>query len=534
MPAATPRPDDFDAIVVGAGFAGLYMLHRLRGLGLRTRVLEAGDGVGGTWYWNRYPGARCDVDSLEYSYQFSEELQQEWEWPERFSAQPEILRYLNHVADRFDLRRDIVLETRVTAATFDEAADRWRVETDTGDLYTARYYVMATGCLSSTNKPEIAGLEDFAGETYHTGEWPHEAVDFRGARVGIIGTGSSAIQSIPLIAAEAEHLYVFQRTPNYSVPARNGPLDPDYAREVKSDYAKFRSENAQLGFGLRTHARDVSALDVTSEERERELEERWAHGGLPFLSAFNDIAFDETANAYVREFLHRKIAEIVDDPEVARLLSPDTTVGCKRICVDTDYFATFNRDNVTLVDVCAAPIECITPTGLRTSDSEYVFDRLVLATGFDAMTGAVLGVDIRGVGGRSLRDKWADGPRTYLGLGTACFPNLFTVTGPGSPSVLSNMVPSIEQHVNWIADCIGYLDEQGLRRIEARPEAEDAWVSHVNELASQTLYTTCNSWYLGANVPGKPRVFMPYLGFPPYVQKCDEVAARGYEGFALS
>jgi len=534
MSSAEPRSNDFDAIVVGAGFAGLYMLHRLRGLGLRVRVFEAGDGVGGTWYWNRYPGARCDVDSMEYSYQFSEELQQEWEWSERYSPQPEILQYLNHVADRFDLRPDIVFETRVTAAAFDETADRWVIETDAGDLCSARFYVMATGCLSSTNKPQFEGLEDFAGETYHTGEWPHEGVDFTGTRVGVIGTGSSGIQSIPVIAAEAEHVYVFQRTPNYSIPARNGPIDPEYVTEIKATYPEFRAENAQFGFGLRTDSRDVSALEVTPEERERHFEERWEHGGLPFLSAFNDISMNEEANDYAKEFLHRKIAELVDDPKIAKLLSPDTTVGCKRLCVDSDYFKTFNRDNVTLVDVRSAPIECITQAGLRTSGAEYTFDRLVLATGFDAMTGSLLKVDIRGVGGQALREKWAEGPRTFLGLGTAGFPNLFTITGPGSPSVLSNMVPSIEQHVNWIADCIEYLGAQGLHRIEAEPDAEDAWVAHVNEVAEQTLYTTCNSWYLGANVPGKPRVFMPYLGFPPYVEKCNEVAAKGYEGFALS
>jgi cation diffusion facilitator CzcD-associated flavoprotein CzcO len=525
---------DFDAIVVGAGFAGLCMLHRLRGLGLTVRVFEAGDGVGGTWYWNRYPGARCDVESMEYSYQFSEELQQEWSWSERYSPQPEILRYLNHVADRFDLRRDIEFETRVVSATFDEAGGRWTVETDDGKRSSARFYVMATGCLSSTNKPQIDGLADFAGSTHHTGEWPHEGVDFTGKRVGVIGTGSSAIQSIPIIAREAEHLFVFQRTPNYSIPAHNRPMDPEHERKIKADYAAFRAENAQFGFGLRTHARDVSALEVTPEEREREFEDRWADGGLPFLSSFNDIGSDEEANALAREFLHRKIREIVNDPEVADLLCPDTTVGCKRLCVDTDYFATFNRPNVTLVDVSSAPIEKITPAGLETAEAAYEFDSLVLATGFDAMTGSILKVDIRGVGGRTLLEKWAEGPRTYLGLGTAGFPNFFTITGPGSPSVLSNMVPSIEQHVNWIADCIAYMGDRGLGRIEATSEAEDAWVAHVNEVADTTLYKTCNSWYLGANVPGKPRVFMPYLGFPPYVEKCNEVAAKGYEGFALS
>ena len=531
---ATPASgEQFDAVVVGAGFSGLYMLHRLRGLGLSVRVFERGSGVGGTWFWNRYPGARCDIVSLEYSYQFSEELQQEWEWSERYSPQPEILRYLNHVADRFELWPDIQLETTVNAATFDDDTALWTVETDRGTV-TARFCIMATGCLSSTNTPDFPGLESFEGTWYHTGNWPHEEVDFTGKRVAVIGTGSSGIQSIPLIAKQAEQLTVFQRTPNYSVPAHNAPLDPQEVARVKADYAGFRMANAQRPFGANFPVNEESALEVSPEDRARVYTERWAQGGLGFMTSFADLIFDRDSNDTAAEFIRNKIRETVNDPKVAELLSPDTVVGCKRLCVDTEYYATYNRPNVELVDVSETPIEEITPRGLGVAGKEYEVDCIVLATGFDAMTGAVLNIDIRGSSGRSLRDKWAEGPRTYLGLQTAGFPNLFTITGPGSPSVLTNMVPSIEQHVEWIAGCIQYLREHELARIEATVEAEDAWVEHVNEVAGGSLYPSCNSWYLGANVPGKPRVFMPYLGFPPYVQKCNEVAEKGYEGFALS
>jgi cyclohexanone monooxygenase len=521
----------FDAVVVGAGFAGLCMLHRLRGLGLSARVFEAGSGVGGTWFWNRYPGARCDVESMEYSYQFSDELQQEWEWTERYASQPEILRYLNHVADRFDLRRDIQLETRVVSAVYDEAAGRWRVRTGDGEEVTARFCIFATGCLSSANTPAFPGLGEFAGPTFHTGHWPHTPVDFTGKRVGIIGTGSSAIQAIPLIAAQAAHLFVFQRTPNYSVPAQNHPLDPEVQRAVKRDYRDLRQRGGQMPFGFDTRSTERSALEASPEERLAEYEDRWRQGGLPFLGAFADMIFNQDANETAAEFIRGKIRAIVRDPAVAAKLMPRGVVGCKRLCSDTEYFETFNRPNVTLVDVAAEPIQAVTAHGLRTTAASYAFDCLVFATGFDAMTGALSRIDIRGKGGITLREKWAEGPRTYLGLSVACFPNLFVITGPGSPSVLSNMVPSIEQHANWIADLIAYLNARGLGRIEATREAEDAWVAHVNEVAGTTLYPSCNSWYLGANIPGKPRVFMPYLGFPAYVQKCDEVAARGYEGF---
>jgi cation diffusion facilitator CzcD-associated flavoprotein CzcO len=528
-------PTEFDVVVVGAGFAGLYMLHRARGIGLRTRVIEAGGDVGGTWYWNRYPGARCDVESLEYSYQFSDELQQEWQWSERYASQPEILAYLDHVAERFDLRRDIQFGTRVEGAAFDEATDRWEISTDNGARISARFLVMATGCLSSANIPAFPGLDTFEGPTYHTGRWPHEAVDFTGQRVGVIGTGSSGIQSIPVIARQARELVVFQRTATYSVPAHNHPLDDEEQRAIKADYAGFRDRNSQMPFALgsRLPGNEVLALETAPEERGRVYEDRWQHGGLPFLGAFIDLLFDNRANETAAEFVRDKIRQIVKDPVVAARLSPSTVIGCKRLCVDTDYYATFNRDNVELVDVSGSPIEEITPRGLRVSGRDYEFDCIVFATGFDAMTGTLLKIDIRGRHGLRLVDAWAEGPRTYLGLSVAGFPNLFTVSGPGSPSVLTNMVVSIEQHVNWIADCLEYLSQNGYESIEATTEAQETWVAYVNAIADFTLFPSCNSWYLGANVPDKPRVFMPLVGFPPYVEKCDEVAAKGYEGFTV-
>ncbi len=525
----------FDAVIVGAGFAGMYMLHRLRGMGLSVRLFEAGGGVGGTWYWNRYPGARCDVESMQYSYQFSDELQQEWVWSERYAPQPEILRYANHVADRFDLRRDIQFDTRVYSAIFDEANDRWVLEVGDGERVTATYCVMATGCLSSANTPRFAGVDSFQGETYHTGHWPHEGADFSGKRVGIIGTGSSAIQSIPIIARQTAHLYVFQRTPNYTIPAHNVPLDPAYQAAVKADYAGIRARAKQTFPGLDFKFNTESALASSEEERQREFEARWAYGGIPFMGAFGDLLYDQAANDLAAEFVRGKIREIVHDPEVAEMLSPRNVIGCKRLCVDTGYWATYNRPNVTLIDVSDKPIEAITPVGIRARGREHAVDAIVFATGFDAMTGALLRIDIRGTGGQTLKEKWREGPKTYLGLGIAGFPNLFTITGPGSPSVLTNMLPSIEQHVEWVADCIGYLRDSGLSRIEARAEAEEIWVAHVREVAGGSLRSTCSSWYIGANVPGKPRIFMPYIGgFPAYVQKCNAVAAKGYEGFALA
>jgi cyclohexanone monooxygenase len=527
---------DFDAIVIGAGISGLYMLYRLRRMGLSARVFERGSGVGGTWFWNRYPGARCDVESLDYSYSFSAELEQEWEWTERYPTQSEILRYLNHVADRFDLRRDIQLNTTVANAAFADDRDRWMVTTADGQAHTARYCIMAVGCLSSVNEPEFKGLDSFEGRWYQTSRWPHEGVDFHGQRVGCIGTGSSGIQAIPQIARQAEHLFVFQRTPNFSIPARNAPLDPEAQRQVKSTYPERRQKARASRAGLSLDPPLRSALEDSPEERQRVFEAGWRRGGIGSVNgAYNDLLTSMDANQTVAEFVRGKIRETVHDPAVAQLLTPvDYPFGTKRLCVDIDYFETYNRDTVTLVDLRRDPIEEIVPTGLRTRSTQFALDSIVFAIGFDAMTGPLFDIDIRGSGGAPLKQKWADGPRTYLGLATAGFPNLFMITGPGSPSVLSNMVVSIEQHVEWIAECLGYLREHQVERIEADLDAENAWVDHVNEVASRTLYPLANSWYMGANIPGKPRIFMPYIGgVGAYRQKCDEVAAHGYAGFRL-
>jgi cyclohexanone monooxygenase len=521
---------------VGAGLAGVYMLHRLRGLGLSVRAYEAGNGVGGTWYWNRYPGARCDVESMDYSYSFSEDLQQEWRWSERYAAQPEILAYVNHVVDRFDLRRDIELDTRITAAVYDETSARWTISTGRGEHVGAQFCIMATGCLSSAQIPEFPGFDAFEGKHYHTGHWPHEGVDFTGQRVAVIGTGSSGIQSIPIVAEQAAHLFVFQRTANFAIPAHNAPLDPDYERRVKANYAEFRRRQRESRLGFVVERKEESALAVAAEERQREYEKRWARGGLGFAATYADLLTDKSANDTAADFFRAKIRGLVRDPALAEALTPkDYPIGTKRLCVDTNYYETFNRDNVTLVDIQKTPIEALTSRGVQTRDAHYAVDSIVFATGFDAMTGALLNIHITGRGGQALRQKWKAGPLTYLGLAVAGFPNLFLITGPGSPSVISNMIVSIEQHVDWIADCIGYLRERDRESIEPTAEAEDAWVAHVNEVGYRTLYPQANSWYMGANIPGKPRVFMPYIGgVGAYRQKCDEVAARGYEGFEIA
>jgi cyclohexanone monooxygenase len=528
--------ESFDTVIAGAGFAGLYMLHRLRELGFSARIYEAGSGVGGTWFWNRYPGARCDVESLEYSYSFSEELEREWQWTERYASQPEILRYLNHVADRFDLRRDIRFDTRVTGATFDEATLRWTIRTDRGDHVSAKFCIMATGCLSTAKVPEYKGIHTFQGKIYHTGHWPHEGVDFTGQTVGLIGTGSSGIQSIPKIAAQASHLYVLQRTPNFSVPAQNRPLSSEAREDWKLNGAEYRQRARTGPFGMLFELGEESALEVEPEDRQREYEKRWGRGGLCLMGAFADLIVNRESNDTAADFVRSKIRQIVRDPETAAKLVPaGYPIATKRMCVDTGYYATFNRDNVTLVDLRADPIEQITPAGLKTSRQDYKLDSIVFATGFDAMTGALCNIEIRGRADVALTRKWAEGPRSYLGIMVAGFPNLFTITGPGSPSVISNMAVSIEQHVDWIADCLAYLREHRLATIEATLDAENAWVAHVNEVANYTLFPLANSWYMGANIPDKPRVFMPYIGgVGVYRQKCDEVATRGYEGFALS
>ncbi|WP_024517297.1 NAD(P)/FAD-dependent oxidoreductase [Bradyrhizobium sp. Tv2a-2] len=527
----------YDVVVVGAGFAGMYMLHRLRDLGFSVRVYEQGGGVGGTWYWNRYPGARCDVESMQYSYSFSDDLQQEWDWSERYAPQPEILKYANHVADRFGLRVDIQFNTRVDRAAFDEAENIWRVTTSDGKTIITRFVVLATGCLSNARMPDINGLESFEGPVYHTGNWPHEPVDFTGLRVGLIGTGSSGIQSTPVIAEQAKHLTVFQRTANFSIPARNAKLTPEERQAFREKYPEVRHfARWEARNGIYTELPDRGALDDGANERRSKYEGRWQRGGLTFMSVYNDLAMSRPANDTAAEFVRGKIAEIVADPKAAALLQPRShPIGTKRICIDTDYFATFNRDNVTLVDIKSSPIEEILPHGLRTATATYELDALVLATGFDAMTGSVAKIDIGGRNGVSLNQKWSEGPKTYLGLMTAGFPNLFIITGPGSPSVLSNMIVSIEQHVDWIADCLGHLRSNGLEVMEADTSAEEKWVAHVNEVAHGTLYPQANSWYMGANVPGKPRIFMPYIGgVGVYRQICTDVAAKGYEGFVLT
>ena len=526
-----------DAVVVGAGLGGLYALHRLRALGLNVKAFEAGSGIGGTWFWNRYPGARCDIESLEYSYSFSDDLQQEWKWPERYGNQSEILSYINHVADRFELRRDVHLNTRVTSAVFDPATSLWTVGTDKGDKVTARYCIMASGNLSTPKVPEFKGLESFRGKWYHSGLWPTESVDFSGLRVGVIGTGSSGVQMIPLIARQAAELFVFQRTANFSLPARNGKLDPDIERAHKAEYAQRREAALDTSFGVAGFpAPTKSALEASAEERNASYEEKWAEGGsISFLFSYNDLLVNKASNDTASEFVREKIRGTVNNPVVAELLAPkDHPIGTKRLCLDTNYYETYNRDNVTLVDVRNAPIVAITPEGVSTQAGDYALDAIVFATGFDAMTGALLEIDIRVKDGETLADHWRNGPKTYLGLMVAGFPNMFLITGPGSPSVKTQMILGIEHHVNWIADCLQHARQHGFTRIEAEPDSQDIWVDHVNEVADGTLYPLANSWYVGANIPGKPRVFMPYVGgFATYKRKCDAIIANDYEGFRM-
>ena len=527
-----PAARQCDAVVIGAGFAGLYMLYRLRQLGLTTRVFEAGDGVGGTWYWNRYPGARCDVESMQYSYSFSEELQQEWQWSERYPRQDEILNYINHVADRFGLRPDIQLQTRVTSAVYDDTSRRWTVGTDQGDQVSARFVISAGGCLSAARVPDTPGLSAFKGKWYHTGNWPHQPVDFTGQRVAVIGTGSSGIQIIPAIARQASQVVVFQRTPNFSIPAWNRPLPQADQQAWKANYSEHRKQARTTRSGILYEYSQRATADVSEQERQQEYERRWARGGANFTHAFNDIFIDKRANDSAAEFVRAKIRGTVKDPRIAALLAPtDHAIGTKRICVDTDYYATFNQPHVSLVDLRSTPIEQITPTGIRTTAQSYELDAIVFATGYDAVTGALDRIDIRGQGGQSLKEKWSHGPRTYLGLMSAGFPNLFLITGPGSPSILTNVVVAIEQHVDWIARCLRHMQDHQLQVARADARDEEEWVAHVNEVASRTLFPTANSWYMGANIPGKPRAFLPYVGgLQNYTVICEQVVSEGYKG----
>ena len=527
-----------DAIVIGAGFSGMYQLLSLRDkLGMKVKVLEAGDGVGGTWYWNRYPGARCDSESHSYMFYFSKEMVNEWEWTERYPQQPEILRYLNHVADRFALRPDIQLNTRVTSAKYDQTSHRWHVTTDQGQHFEAQYLITAVGCLSTANVPKMAGLEDFQGQWFHTGQWPHDGVDFTGKRVGVIGTGSTGIQTIPVVAAQAKHLTVFQRTANYSIPARNAPLTPEFKR-----YAKEQAEGIRYIMNTNTNAHpfrmaERTVLGTHPAEREAIMEAAWIKGGLEFRAAFKDTLADAQANQVVADFIRKKIKQIVKDPAVAEMLSDiDHPFAAKRPPVDSNYFETYNRDNVTLVNLRATPIERITAQGIQTKDQVYPLDIIIFATGFDAMTGSLLKIDIAGRDGVKLQDTWSAGPINYLGLQVPGFPNMFTITGPGSPSVLCNLPPAIEQHVNWITDCIRTMRKKKISTIEATESSSQAWCAEVNRAADASLLGQVkHSWYLGANVPGKPQVFMPYAGgFGKYSEICQEVAKDNYRGFVMA
>ncbi|MFB6959025.1 flavin-containing monooxygenase [Streptomyces sp. NPDC056309] len=529
-------PEQVDVVVVGAGVTGLYTMHRLRGLGYTVRGFERGADVGGVWYWNRYPGARCDVESVDYSYSFDEDLQQEWDWSEKYATQPEIMRYLRHVADRFDLRRSYTFSTSVASAVLDEEALRWTVRTDVGEVLSARFCVFAVGCLSSTHRPGIPGADTFAGAAYHTGEWPHEGLDFTGLRVGVIGTGSSGIQSVPLIAQQATHLTVFQRSANFSIPAGNRPLDERTRRELKASYAERRRLSRLSGGGSPHVPHHAKTLEVSEEERRAAFQRRWELGGVLYSKTFPDQLTDRAANDAAGAFWEEKIRALIDDPAVAdRLVPTDHPIGTKRIVTDSGYYETYNRDNVRLVDLRANAIERIDERGIALSDGEHVeLDTIVYATGFDAMTGTVDRIEVRGRGGRLLKDVWRAGPRTYLGLGVDGFPNFFNLTGPGSPSVMANVVLAAEQHGDWLADCLRHLDEHGYAALEATAEAMEEWVAECRERAAATLMMSANSWYLGANIPGKPRVFMPYVGgFGTYGQIIADVAASGYKGFDL-
>jgi len=541
MPGGAGRESDsvqtLDALIVGAGFSGLYALHLLRKQGLSVRAYEAGDDIGGAWYWNRYPGARCDSESEIYCYSFSDEILQEWEWTERFPDQAEILEYFDFVDSKLDLRKDVQFNTRIDAGDFDPDTSRWTIRLDDGKLVSVKYLVLSCGVLTAASTPDFKGLDQFKGKVIHTSQWPHEGVDFTGQDVGIVGTGSSGVQAVPVIAEQARHLTVFQRTPAFYIPARNVPMDPEQWRKIKETYSEMWEKAKHMPMGIPYDRDPRSAFDLTPEEREDFFETRWQEGGNKFLrTSFRDVGTDKAANDVVVEYLHRKIREAVDDPVIAEKLIPKGfPVGTKRVCTGTDYLEAFNRDNVTLVDVKSSPIQEITKDGVKTGDEEYKIDCLVLATGFDAMTGAFTRIDLRGLEGSTLKEKWEDGAKTYLGIMTAGFPNMFMVTGPQSPSALCNVPTAIEQHVEWITDCINYMQTGGHSTIDANPGAEKEWGEHCTELGNQTLFPQTDSWYMGANIPGKPRDFLVYIGgLDKYRDLCDEVAASGYKSLQLA
>lgn len=527
---------EVDAVVLGAGFAGLYMLHQLRSKGFSTIVYEAGDGVGGVWYWNRYPGARCDIESIYYNYTFSKELYEEWTWTSRYPEQAEILRYLNYVADRFQLRTDIQFNTRVTAAHFDEERHKWMIYLNDGQYILTKYFITGIGCLSAANVPNIQGLQQFTGKWYHTGHWPHEKVDFTGKRVGIIGTGSSGIQAIPVIAKEAEQLTVFQRTPQYTIPARNHAYDEDFIKETKQNFEAIKHSMRNSVSGTPFAQNQQSAMEDRDDRRQEVFEKAWAQGGFAFSATYHDLLTNEQSNEKAAEFIRSKIRQIVKDPVVAEKLCPKYMYGTKRQVLDSDYFETYNRENVLLVDVKESPIQKITGEGIQTADNHFDLDIIIFATGYDGMTGPLFKIDIQGRNGVTLKEKWKGGAavQTYLGLTTAGFPNLFMITGPESPSVLVNMPIAIEQHVEWVAECMQYLREHDIDLVEPTLEAEEAWSKHCQEVANATLYVKGDSWYTGANIEGKPRSFLIYLGgFDYYTKYCKEVAQNNYEGFKL-
>jgi cyclohexanone monooxygenase len=525
-----------DAVVVGAGFAGLYQVHRLQQAGYRVRAFEKGSDVGGTWYWNRYPGARCDIESICYSYSFDDALQREWRWPQRYAEQPDILRYLQHVAERFDLRQHFAFNTAIESAHYDETSQRWLVRTSTGETISTQFFIMATGCLSKPLEPKFKGLESFTGEQYQTSRWPHAGVDFTGKRVGIIGTGSSSIQSTPIIAKQAAQLMVFQRTPQFAIPAWNRELSDEEMRTAQESYAELRRLMRQSEVGIDYESPTIGAKEADPESLQKQMEYAWNRGGYLMLAAYPDLLTDLESNKIVSDWVKEKIRARIKDPEVARKLMPEYPLGAKRLCVDTNYFETFNRDNVTLVDLRESGIDGFTAQGIRLENgTEYALDAVIFATGFDAMTGALLSVDIRGKGGLTLREKWQNGTRNYLGVSVAGFPNFFTITGPGSPSVLYNMTASIEQNVDFVSNTIDHLRDHHYASIEAQPREELAWTKYVDWISKQTIYTKVKSWYNGENVNGKPAGFMPYAGGGlTYFEFVRQAVDEGYRGFTLA